>query len=61
LSLNQVVAVDGGGDGNGGETSRHELKESHLGGGILASNSLEETRKQSVRQYGFRGCQMAAK
>jgi hypothetical protein len=40
LSLNQVIAVNGGGDGDGGETSRHELEESHLRGSILASNSL---------------------
>ena len=40
LSLDKVVTVDGGGDSNVGETSRHELKEGHLSGGILASNTL---------------------
>lgn len=40
LGLNQVVAVDGGGDSGLGHTGRHELKDGHLGGGILAGNSL---------------------
>jgi hypothetical protein len=40
LRLNQVVAVDGGGDGNSRETGRHELEESHLGGSILAGDAL---------------------
>lgn len=30
LGLNQVVAVDGGGDGCRVHTSRHKLKQSHL-------------------------------
>jgi hypothetical protein len=61
LSLNQVIAVNGGGDSDGRETSRHELEESHLGGSILASNSLYtgetdnrlvrlEVRKLSIRR-----------
>jgi len=40
LGLNQVVAVDGGGVGNGGHASGHELKDGHLGGSILASNAI---------------------
>jgi hypothetical protein len=32
LSLDQVVTVDGSGDGGGGQTSRHELQQSHLEG-----------------------------
>jgi hypothetical protein len=40
LSLDQVVAVDRGRNGSGRQTSGHELQESHLGGGILASNTL---------------------
>jgi hypothetical protein len=40
LGLNQVVAVYGGGDGGCGHTSRHELKERHLRGRILAGNTL---------------------
>ena len=50
LRLNQVIAVNGSGDGNGGETSRHELKESHLSGSILASNSLFSIRKEKERR-----------
>ena len=48
LSLNQVVAVNGGRDGDGGETSRHELKESHLSGSILASNSLSRNETSEL-------------
>lgn len=44
LGLDQVITVNGGGDGDSGESSRHELKESHLSGGILASNSLEKSK-----------------
>lgn len=40
LGLNQVVAVDGGGVGNGGHASGHELEDGHLGGGILAGNAI---------------------
>lgn len=40
LGLNQVVAVDGGGIGNGGHASGHELEDGHLGGGILAGNAI---------------------
>lgn len=40
LGLNQVVAVDGGGGRDGGHASRHELEDGHLGGGILASNTV---------------------
>jgi hypothetical protein len=35
-----VVTVDGGGSGNAGHAGAHELEESHLGGGILASNTI---------------------
>lgn len=49
LGLNEMVAVHGGGDGNGGETSRHELEESHLGGSILASNSLRNSRREKKK------------
>jgi hypothetical protein len=35
-----VIAVDGGGVGNGVHASGHELKDGHLGGGILASNTV---------------------
>lgn len=40
LSLNQVVTVDGGRGSDGRHASRHELKDGHLGGGILASNTV---------------------
>jgi hypothetical protein len=40
LSLNQVVAVDRGGDGSLGKTGRHELENGHLGGSILARDTL---------------------
>lgn len=50
LRLNQVIAVNGGGDGNGRETSRHELKKSHLSGSILASNSLFSIRREKRRE-----------
>lgn len=40
LGLNQVVAVDGGGSGDAGHAGAHELEEGHLGGGILASNTV---------------------
>ena len=35
LGQDEVVAVDGRGDGDLGETGRHELQEGHLGGGVL--------------------------
>jgi len=40
LSLNQVVTVDSGGDSSAIHPGRHELQDSHLSGGILASNSV---------------------
>ena len=40
LSLNQVVAVDGGGVGNRGHAGRHELQDGHLSGGILAGDAV---------------------
>jgi len=40
LGLNQVVTVDGGGGLDGGHAGRHELQNSHLGGGVLASNTV---------------------
>lgn len=40
LSLNQMVTVDGGGGGNRGHTSRHELENGHLGGSVLAGNTV---------------------
>lgn len=40
LSLDQVIAVDSGGVGDGVHASGHELEDSHLGGGILASNTV---------------------
>ena len=40
LGLNQVVAVDGGGSSDAGHAGAHELEEGHLGGGILASNTV---------------------
>lgn len=40
LGLNQVVAVDGGGVCHGGHAGGHELENSHLGGGILASDTV---------------------
>jgi hypothetical protein len=40
LSLDKMVTVDGGGSSNGGHASRHELEDSHLGGGILASYTV---------------------
>jgi len=40
LGLDQMVAVDGGRVCNGGHAGRHELENSHLGGGILASHTI---------------------
>jgi hypothetical protein len=40
LSLDQVIAVDGGRVGDLVHAGAHELKDSHLGGGILASNAI---------------------
>ncbi|KAH3659493.1 hypothetical protein OGATHE_005538 [Ogataea polymorpha] len=40
LSLNQVITVHSGWGGNRWHTSRHELQDGHLGGGILTSNSV---------------------
>ena len=40
LGLNQVVAVDGGWVCDGWHAGGHELKDSHLCGGILASNTI---------------------
>lgn len=40
LGLDQVIAVDSSGVGNLIHASRHELKDSHLSGGILASNTV---------------------
>ena len=38
LGLDQVVAVDGGGDRHLGETRRDELEHGHLGSGVLSKN-----------------------
>jgi hypothetical protein len=40
LGLDKMVTVDGGGSRNRGHASRHELKNGHLGGGILASYTV---------------------
>ena len=40
LGLNQVVAVDSGRSSDRGHASGHELENGHLGGGILASNTV---------------------
>jgi hypothetical protein len=40
LGLNEMVTVDGGRNGCSVHAGGHELQESHLGGGILARNSL---------------------
>lgn len=40
LGLDQVVAVHGRGHGDRGQTGRHELEQGHLGGGVLASNTV---------------------
>jgi hypothetical protein len=40
LGLNQVVTVDGGGSLDAVHASGHELQNSHLGSGILASNAV---------------------
>lgn len=40
LGLNQVVTVDGSGSSDGGHASGHELEDSHLGSGILASDTV---------------------
>lgn len=40
LGLDEMVAVDGGGVGNRGHASRHELEDGHLGGGILAGDAI---------------------
>ena len=40
LGLNQVVTVDSGRSLNGGHAGGHELEDSHLGSGVLASNTV---------------------
>jgi hypothetical protein len=40
LGLDEMVAVDGGGSGHRGHAGGHELEDGHLGGGILASNTV---------------------
>ena len=40
LGLDQVVTVDRSGDGSLGKTSRHELEDGHLGGSVLACDTL---------------------
>ncbi|KAF8954574.1 hypothetical protein BDZ97DRAFT_1864540, partial [Flammula alnicola] len=40
LGLDQVVTVDGGGDGGGVHSSGHELEQGHLGSSILARNTI---------------------
>ena len=41
LSLDQVVAVDGGGDRHLGETRRDELEHGHLGSGVLTKTETQ--------------------
>ena len=45
LGLDQVVAVDGGGDRHLGETRRDELEHGHLGSGVLTNT---ETQSQAL-------------
>lgn len=40
LGLNQMIAVDSGRIGDRGHAGRHELEDGHLGGGILAGNTI---------------------
>jgi len=40
LGLDEVVTVDGRGDGDLGDASGNELEQGHLGGGVLASNAV---------------------
>ena len=40
LSLDQVIAVDSGGGSDRGHASGHELQNSHLSGGVLASDTV---------------------
>ena len=40
LGLDEMVAVDGGGSGNRGHAGGHELEDGHLGGGILAGDTV---------------------
>ena len=40
LGLDQVIAVNGGGVGDGGHAGGHELEDGHLSGGILASDTI---------------------
>jgi hypothetical protein len=40
LSLDKMVTVDGGGSRNRRHAGRHELEDSHLGGGILTSYTV---------------------
>ena len=40
LGLNQVVTVDGGRGSDGGHASGHELQNSHLSSGVLASDTV---------------------
>ena len=41
LGLDEMVTVDGGGDGGGVHARGHELQKGHLRGGILTGDSLE--------------------
>jgi hypothetical protein len=49
LSLDKMVAVDGGWDGGSVHASGHELEKRHLCGSILASNAL----KRAVSRCGW--------
>ena len=40
VSFNQVIAVNGSGDGGFGETRRHELQDCHLGSSVLHGNAV---------------------
>ena len=50
LGLNQVVAVDGRRNSRLRHAGRHELEKSHLGGGILASNTLKIGKKGEMKR-----------
>ena len=53
VGLNQVVAVDCGGDSNSRKTTRDELQHCHLCGGILHSNAIRAQQQVTLATIDF--------
>ena len=61
-TFNQVITVNGGGDCGLGESGGDELKDSHLGGGILHSDTIRaetEVADTTLDILAFRVIKMA--